>query len=121
MKVKFSCFGDEFKLECPLLHGLLVHLTSLSVRSDNSSLCSKGASHLAPCDLLSYSDAVKRQCSGKRSCVIERKTASGIGQKCNTKYIVTVLYECSKSLPFISLLDALEIVSVNSHAVKESA
>ena len=97
MKVKIFCLGDELKLECPFMNILLVHLTSTSVPAKNSSLCNNGNTFSVPCDLLSYYDWLKRECSGRRACNIGKITSKA---ECKVSYIVTVVYECSRFLEY---------------------
>jgi len=91
MKVKIFCLGDELKLECPFMNILIVHLTSTSVPAKNSSLCNNGNTFPVPCDLLSYYDWLKKECSGRRACSIGKMTSK---KECKVSYIVTVVYEC---------------------------
>ena len=106
MKIKVSCLGDEFKLECPFMSVLLVHLTSPSIPPSNSSLCADGSKFPVPCDLLSYSDWLKKECSGRRACTTGKVSPSELRRNCRMSYIVTVVYECSKC--FIYTLASLQ-------------
>ena len=112
MKVKIYCLGNELKLECPFMKVLVVHLTSPSVPPNNSSFCVNGNKFPAPCDLLSYSDSLKKECSGRRACTLGKMASSKLERTCKMSYIVTVVYECSKFTHHLRLKWATATVTV---------
>ncbi|XP_065057515.1 uncharacterized protein LOC135685479 isoform X2 [Rhopilema esculentum] len=96
MKVKLACFGGGFKLECPLTNVLVIHLTSLSIPAENSSLCKNEGAYAVPCDILMYSNLLKSKCSGRQKCRLNTDSERLSPLACNTRFVITVVYECRK-------------------------
>ena len=103
MKVKWVCFGDEFKLECPMMNLLLIHLTSVSIPPINSNLCSKRNETSAPCGLVPYSQSLRTECNGRQKCILKKNESELTNAKCKQRFVISVIYECSK-FPFTLFL-----------------
>ena len=103
MKVKWVCFGDEFKLECPMMNLLLIHLTSVSIPPTNSNLCAKRNETSIPCGLVPYSQSLKTECNGRQKCILKKNESDLTNAKCKQRFVVSVIYECSK-FPFTLVL-----------------
>lgn len=103
MKVKLVCFGDDFKLECPVMNLLLIHLTSISIPPVNSNLCSKRNESSVPCGLVPYSQSLRTECNGRQKCILKKNESELTNAKCKQRFVISVLYECSK-FPFMFVL-----------------